>query len=171
MMNTPGNSISSSGPFFTLVPPMTPTQNCRCASRSRTARWTCPIRRPSWFGSTSCANAGDADSNANTTNASLFCMEVPSGSRHARLSRRNGGAGRHGAAFTNLLPPHRVVKTFLLEQLLVCPELDDASTLEDVDAIGVHDRRQPVRNQDRDHVLVLADFTYRAADFFFGERV
>src|SRR5690242_20600833 len=112
---------------------MMPTQNCFWASTSRTARWTCPIRRPIWLGSTSCANALEADSNAKTTNASRFCMEVLSGSRHARLTRcASGGGGRHRATFTDLLPPHGVVKPLLLEQFVVRAGLDDAAALQDV---------------------------------------
>ena len=60
MMYTPGNWMSSSGPFVTSVPPIMPTQNCLWASTSFTTRCTWPIRRPTWFGSTSCAKAGEA---------------------------------------------------------------------------------------------------------------
>ena len=63
------------------------------------------------------------------------------------LRRRNGPA-----PLADLLPPHRVVQALLLEQLVVAPGLDDAAALEHVDPIGVHDRRQPVRDQDGDRV-------------------
>src|SRR5437016_14314972 len=66
-------------------------------------------------------------------------------------------------AFANLLPPHRVVQTFLIKQLRVPSKFNDASTLQHVNSVGVHHRRQPMRNQNRDRLLIRRDFTNRAA--------
>src|SRR5258706_14732152 len=77
----------------------------------------------------------------------------------------------HRFPFANLLPPHRVVETFLVEQLRVASSLDDATAFEDEDAISVHDRGQAMRDQDRDRLLIRRHFTNRPANFFFGERI
>src|ERR1700674_1647913 len=53
---------------------------------------------------------------------------------------------RDRLAFANLLPPHRVIQTFLVEQLRVPSKFNDAATLQHVDSVGVHHRRQPMRN-------------------------
>ena len=50
-------------------------------------------------------------------------------------------------------------------------ELHDAPALEHEDAVGVHDRRKPVRDQDGDRLLIRSDFADRAADFLFRQRV
>ena len=49
--------------------------------------------------------------------------------------------------------------------------LDDAAALEHVDAVGVEHRREPVSNQDRDHVGALGDVADGAADLLLGQRV
>src|SRR6266436_8440945 len=66
---------------------------------------------------------------------------------------------RNGLALANLLPPHRVVQAFLVEQLRVPSKFDDASTLQYVDSVGVHHRRQPMRNQNRNRLLIRRDLT------------
>ena len=67
--------------------------------------------------------------------------------------RRDARRRRHGTTpLAHLLAPHRVVETALLQQLVVTALLDDAATLEDVDAIRVHDRGEPVRDENRDRV-------------------
>src|SRR4051812_3436859 len=74
---------------------MMPTQNCFCASTSLTDRCTCPIRRPSWFGSTSCADAGAARSRTRATRQSFFTASAPCALRPAvrtRPPRQNGGS-------------------------------------------------------------------------------
>src|SRR6266404_7216539 len=43
---------------------------------------------------------------------------------------------RNRLALTNLLPPHRVVQPFLVEQLRVPSKFDDAATLQYVDSVG-----------------------------------
>src|SRR6185312_9629863 len=58
MMNTPGNWISSNGPFFTTVPPIAETQNSFWASTSFTARCMWPMLTPAAFGGASCARTG-----------------------------------------------------------------------------------------------------------------
>ena len=58
-----------------------------------------------------------------------------------------------------------------LEQLVVPALLDDPAALEDVDAIGVHDRREAVRDQDRDGVPARFDVANRLADLLLGDRV
>ena len=78
-----------------------------------------------------------------------------------RSSRnRNGGLrpGRQdcgcGPLLADLLPPHRVVQPLLRRAARAWrARLDDAAALQHVDPVGVHDRREPVRDQDRDHVL------------------
>ena len=47
---------------------------------------------------------------------------------------------RDRLAFSNLLPPHRVVQPFLVKQLRVPSKFNDASTLQHVDSVGVHHR-------------------------------
>ena len=79
-----------------------------------------------------------------------------------RLLRRAGASGRPPAAadgsggrgppLADLLAPHRVVQPLLREQLVVAAGLDDAPALQHVDAVGVHHRRQPVGDEDGDHV-------------------
>src|SRR5258708_34839059 len=59
---------------------------------------------------------------------------------------------RDRLALAHLLPPHRVVQTFLLEQLRVPSKFNDASTSQHIDSVGVHPRRQPMRNQNRDRL-------------------
>ena len=49
--------------------------------------------------------------------------------------------------------------------------LGDAAALEHVDAVGVHDRGQPVRDQDRHHVLARPHLADRLADLLLGQRV
>jgi len=49
--------------------------------------------------------------------------------------------------------------------------LDDAAAFEDVDAVGVHDRREAMGNQNADGFAALGDFADGGADCFFGERV
>ena len=77
----------------------------------------------------------------------------------------------NGLAFANLLPPHRVVQTFLVEQLGMPSKFHDASTLQHVDTVGVHHRGQPMRNQNRDRLLIGCNLANRAADFFFSQRI
>src|SRR6266446_4560114 len=78
---------------------------------------------------------------------------------------------RDRLAFANLLPPHRIVESLLIEQLRVPSKFDDASTLQHIDSVGVHYGGQPMRNQNRDRLLISRDFTNRAADFFFRQRI
>ena len=47
----------------------------------------------------------------------------------------------------------------------------DAPAFQDEDAIGVHDRREPVGDQNGDDVLVPCDLADRLADLLLGERV
>ena len=63
---------------------------------------------------------------------------------------------RIASRFAHLLPPHRVVQALALEQFVVRARLDDAAALQHVDAVGVHHRRQPVRDQNRDRVRAFA---------------
>src|SRR6187397_1861749 len=67
--------------------------------------------------------------------------------------RRNTSRRRDGATpLAHLLAPHRVVEAALRQQLVVTALLDNATALEDVDAIGVHDRGETVRDQNSDRV-------------------
>ena len=97
-----------------------------------------------------------------------------------RLKRRSAATSsvatewlvsRSEPPFADLLAPHRVVEALELEQLVVAADFDDAAALEHVNAVGVHDGRQPVRDEDRDDIGRRRDVAHRAADLFFGERV
>ena len=59
---------------------------------------------------------------------------------------------RRDPPLADLLAPHRVVEALELEQLVVAADFDDPTAFEHVNAIGVHDGRQSVRDQDRDDV-------------------
>src|SRR3974390_2479444 len=58
----------------------------------------------------------------------------------------------HRPPLAHLLAPHRIVKPPIGEQFVVASMLDDAAALEYVNAVGVHDGRQAVSNQDGDGV-------------------
>src|SRR2546423_2685350 len=75
------------------------------------------------------------------------------------------------APFAHLLPPHCIVQTRALEQILVLSRLDDLAPLQHVDPVGVHHGRQPVRNEDGDHLARVGNFTHGAADLLLGERI
>ena len=68
------------------------------------------------------------------------------------------------ATLADLLAPYRVVQATLVEQLVVPARLDDPATLQHVDPVGVHDRREAVRDEDRDAILVARDLAHRLRD-------
>jgi hypothetical protein len=84
--------------------------------------------------------------------------------RHPRHSRR------YRPAFAHLLAPHGVVEAFALQEVGVAAGFDDVAPFEDVDAVGVEDGRQAVRDEDGDEVAGrhLAD---GLGDLLFGERI
>src|SRR5690348_11797328 len=73
----------------------------------------------------------------------MLRSSLPSGHH----SNRNGAHASvvAGAALADLLAPHRVVQPLGVDELIVLARLRDPSTLEHVDAVGVHDGREPVR--------------------------
>ena len=77
-----------------------------------------------------------------------------SGERKRKIARpEQRVAALHGrSALADLLAPHRVVQPFERQQRLVVPLLHDPTALEHVDPVGVHDRRQPVRDEDGDAI-------------------
>jgi hypothetical protein len=75
------------------------------------------------------------------------------------------------ATLADLLPPHRVVQPFLLDQFLMPSGFDDAAALEDVDAVGVQDGREPVRDEHGDRVAAGGDVADGVDDALLGERV
>ena len=93
--------MSSSGPFFTSVPPITEIQNCFWASTSFTVRRTWPIVTPTWFGSTSCARAGAAARMAMARKAKCFISL--SRVRHPSVQV----AGRMADRLSDRRPPDR----------------------------------------------------------------
>jgi len=48
---------------------------------------------------------------------------------------------------------------------------DDTAALEHVDSIGVENRREPVRDENRHQVAIGRDVPDRLGDFFFRQRV
>src|SRR5579862_1085683 len=69
----------------------------------------------------------------------LHLMRTPGRDRRP-ISRLLSGPGE--GPFANLLPPHGVVQTFLVEKFGVTSRLHDPPPLEHVDAIRVHDCRE-----------------------------
>src|SRR3954466_9399339 len=61
-------------------------------------------------------------------------------------------SGLTGTALADLLPPHRVIEPFPVDQFLMPSGLDNPAALEHVDAVGVQDRREPVRDQHGDRI-------------------
>src|SRR6185436_6250386 len=70
-------------------------------------------------------------------------------------------------SFSDLLPPHGEVESLPVEQVIVPARFDDSAALENVDAVGVHDCRQPVGNENRHRFAIAGNIAHRAADFFF----
>jgi hypothetical protein len=71
--------------------------------------------------------------------------------------------------FPNLLPPHREVESLPVQKLVVRAGLDDSATLQNVDAVGVHDRRQPVSDENRHRFAIAGNVAHRSADLLFSE--
>src|SRR6185503_11500664 len=74
-------------------------------------------------------------------------------------------------ALANLLPPHRIVQTLLRDELVVAADLDNTAALEHVDAIGVKNRRQAMRDENRHRLAGARHVADRLDDAFFGQRV
>src|SRR5688500_12052962 len=72
------------------------------------------------------------------------------GGRSLWLSAR--GAIPRFSPLAHLLAPHRVIQPLRFDELLVPSRLRDAAALEDVDAIGVHNGGQTMRDHHGDHV-------------------
>src|SRR5258708_38141539 len=78
----------------------------------------------------------------------------PCARREASLSpaRRRQARDDGAPALPHLLPPHGVIQPLLLHQLVVAAGLDHPPMLQNMDGVGMEHRRQPVRDEDGDHL-------------------
>src|SRR5258708_28807442 len=77
---------------------------------------------------------------------------------------RQRSEGFDAARLANLLTPHRVVQPLLIDQLVVPTRFDDAAALEDVDAVRVQDRRQPMGDEHGNRVAARRHVADRLDD-------
>src|SRR3954452_23468199 len=68
------------------------------------------------------------------------------------------------APLADLLPPHRIVESLLFDKLAVASRFDDAAALENVDAVCVQNRGQPVCNQHGDRIAAGSHIANRVDD-------
>src|SRR5687767_3819421 len=83
-----------------------------------------------------------------------------------RLSRRRGRP-----PLPDLLAPHGVVEPLLRDKIVVLSGLDDAASLENVDAIGMQDGRETVCDEDGDGIAGRRDLANRLDDAFLCQGV
>ena len=101
--------------------------------------------------------------------AALYGGDCSLWSRKCWLSASHTGSRE--TTLTDLLTPHRVVKTHTAKQLFVATGFNDAALLEHVDAVRMHDSREPVSDKDRHDCTIARHIAHRPADLFFSERV
>src|SRR5687767_8385521 len=71
---------------------------------------------------------------------------VPSTADRNRRPARRGERVSTAPPLANLLSPHGVIQSLLGDELVMASSLDDSPLLEDVNPIGMKNRRQPVCN-------------------------
>src|SRR4051812_24837980 len=74
---------------------------------------------------------------------------------------------RRNLAFADLLTPHGIVQTLAVHEFLMTSGLDNAATLEDINAVGVQNGGEPVCDQHCDCVAIGRNFPNCPADLFF----
>lgn len=71
----------------------------------------------------------------------------------------------------NLLPPHRIIQPFFRQQFIMRTRFHDVAFFQHVDAVGVEDGAEAVRDEQGNLAAFGADFANGAGDFFLCEGV
>src|ERR1039458_6989132 len=72
---------------------------------------------------------------------------------------------------SGLLPPEFAIQAIAAGQLAVRTRIDDPAAIQHVNPVGMPDSREPVRDDQRDHIRSRPQLSQRVRDLLFGERV